>query len=125
VDRTSRYLKLVHLPSGHSAEQLWAALTEVMATLPQEARLTLTLEGSEMGLARPHRRHFAEGVYFAHPARPWQRGTNEKINGLLRQYSPKRTDLRVHSRADLLAVEDASTIVPARSSAGAPPPILP
>ncbi|HEX3219268.1 MAG TPA: IS30 family transposase, partial [Candidatus Limnocylindria bacterium] len=105
VDRTSRYLKLVHLPSGHGAEQLWAALTEVMATLPQATRLTLTWDqGSEMAWHDRIAAHFAEGVYFAHPASPWQRGTNENTNGLLRQYFPKRTDLRVHSQADLLAV---------------------
>jgi transposase, IS30 family len=107
VDRTSRYLKLIPLPSGHSAEQLWAALTEVMTTLPQAARLTLTWDqGSEMAWHDRIAAHSAQGVYFAHPASPWQRGTNENTNGLLRQYFPKRTDLRVHSQADLLAVEE-------------------
>ena len=94
VDRTSRYLKLVHLPSGHGAEQLWRALTEVMATLPQATRLTLTWDqGSEMAWHDRIAAHFAEGVY-------------ENTNGLLRQYFPKRTDLRVHTQADLLAVEE-------------------
>ncbi len=107
VDRTSRYLKLVHLPSGHSAEQLWVALTEIMATLPPQARLTLTWDqGSEMAWHDRIAAHFTEGVYFAHPASPWQRGTNENTNGLLRQYFPKRTDLRIHSQADLAAVEE-------------------
>jgi IS30 family transposase len=107
VDRTSRYLKLVHLPAGHSAEQLWLALTEVMRRLPQQARLTLTWDqGSEMACHDRVADHFAEGVYFAHPASPWQRGTNENTNGLLRQYFPKRTDLSVHTLADLLAVEE-------------------
>jgi len=123
VDRTSRYLKLVHLPSGHGAEQLWAALTEVMATLPQATRLTLTWDqGSEMAWHDRIAAHFAEGVYFAHPASPWQRGTNQNTNGLLRQYFPKRTDLRVHSQTDLLAVEERLNHRPRRSSAGAPPP---
>jgi transposase, IS30 family len=78
-----------------------------MATLPQATRLTLTWDqGSEMAWHDRIAIHFAEGVYFAHPASPWQRGTNENTNGLLRQYFPKRTDLRVHSQADLLAVEE-------------------
>jgi IS30 family transposase len=107
VDRTSRYLKLVHLPAGHNAEQLWLALTRVMVDLPQHARRTLTWDqGSEMAWHDRIATHFAEGVYFAHPASPWQRGTNENTNGLLRQYFPKKTDLRVHTLADLLAVEE-------------------
>jgi transposase, IS30 family len=107
VDRTSRYLKLVYLPAGHSAEQLWLALQTVMTTLPEQARLTLTWDqGSEMAYHDRVAAHFAEGVYFAHPASPWQRGTNENTNGLLRQYFPKRTDLSVHTLADLHTVEE-------------------
>jgi transposase, IS30 family len=107
VDRTSHYLKLVHLPDGHSAEQLWRALTDVMTTLPEQARLTLTWDqGSEMAWHDRIAKHLAEGVFFAHPASPWQRGSNENTNGLLRQYFPKRTDLRVHTQADLVAVEE-------------------
>jgi IS30 family transposase len=107
VDRTSRYLKLVHLPAGHSAEQLWLGLQAVMATVPEQARLTLTWDqGSEMAYHDRVAVHFTQGVYFAHPASPWQRGTNENTNGLLRQYFPKRTDLSIHTLADLLAVEE-------------------
>jgi IS30 family transposase len=98
----------VHLPAGHSAEQLWLALTQVMTTLPDQARLTLTWDqGSEMAWHDRIAGHFAEGVYFAHPASPWQRGTNENTNGLLRQYFPKGTDLSKHSADDLAAVAAA------------------
>jgi IS30 family transposase len=75
--------------------------------VPERARLTLTWDqGSEMADHDRIAVHFAEGVYFAHPASPWQRGTNENTNGLLRQYFPKRTDLSVHTLADLFAVEE-------------------
>jgi len=78
VDRTSRYLKLVHLPAGHSAERLWVALIEVMAIVPEQARLTLTWDqGSEMAYHDRIATHFPQGIYFAHPASPWQRGSNE------------------------------------------------
>ena len=49
---------------------------------------------------------FADGVFFAYPGRPWERGSNENTNGLLRQYFPKRSDLRVYSPAELAAIED-------------------
>ena len=49
---------------------------------------------------------FADGVFFAYPGRPWERGSNENTNGLLRQYFPKRSDLRVYTPADLTAIED-------------------
>jgi transposase, IS30 family len=107
VDRTSRYVRLVHLPGGHSAAELRAAMTLVMDSLPARAWQTLTWDqGSEMALHHLIAAGFADGVYFAHPASPWQRGSNENTNGLLRQYFPKRTDLRVHGPDVLKAVED-------------------
>lgn len=107
VDRTSRYLRLVHLPDGHSAERLLAALTAVLEDLPEAVRLTLTWDqGSEMACHDQLAGHFRDGIFFAHPASPWLRGTNENTNGLLRQYFPKRTNLSVHGPEDLRAVED-------------------
>jgi IS30 family transposase len=78
VDRRSRYLRLVHLPAGHSAERCRHAMDHVLATVPAAARLTLTWDqGSEMACHDQLAEHFAEGIYFAHPASPWMRGTNE------------------------------------------------
>ena len=107
VDRASRYVRLIHVPGSHDAQALRDALTSVLASLPEAARLTLTWDqGSEMALHDQIAPLLREGVFFAHPASPWQRGTNENTNGLLRQYFPKRTDLSVHTAADLRAVED-------------------
>jgi transposase, IS30 family len=107
VDRTSRYVRLIHLPASHDAPALRDALTIVLASLPEAARLTLTWDqGSEMALHDQIAPLLHDGVFFAHPASPWQRGTNENTNGLLRQYFPKRTDLSIHTAADLHAVED-------------------
>ena len=106
MDWTSRYVKLVHLPDGHSAGQLRDAMQIVMATVPKRSRHTLTWDqGSEMAEHDKIAEHFSDGVFFADPASPWQRGSNENTNGLLRQYFPKGTDLSRHSAADLLAVE--------------------
>lgn len=106
VDRTSRYVRLVHLPIGHAAEAFVGAVVPVLDTLPDAARLSLTWDqGSEMARHDLLARHFSDGVYFARPASPWLRGTNENTNGLLRQYFPKGTDLRRFTAADLTRVE--------------------
>jgi IS30 family transposase len=107
VDRASRYVKLIHLPDGHNAGQLHAALGMVLEELPQVVRWTLTWDqGSEMADHHRFADRFRDGVFFAHPASPWQRPTNENTNGLLRQYFPKGTNLAVHDQAALRAVED-------------------
>jgi IS30 family transposase len=107
VDRASRYLRLVHLPDGHGAEKLRTALAAVLDKLPDAARWTLTWDqGSEMAQHDLIARHFRDGVFFAPPASPWLRGTNENTNGLLRQYFPKGADLGSYGPQALRAVED-------------------
>jgi IS30 family transposase len=106
VDRRTGYLRLVHLPDGHGADQLRVAMLPVLTGLPALARQTLTWDqGSEMACHDLLAEYFADGIFFAHPGSPWLRGTNENTNGLLRQYFTKGTDLRAFSAADLRAVE--------------------
>ena len=106
VDRRSRYLRLVHLPDGHRADQLVAALQLALASTPAGKLLTLTWDqGSEMARHDEVAELFSGGVFFANPGSPWMRGTNENTNGLVRQYLRKGTDLRVHTAIDLAAIE--------------------
>jgi len=106
VDRCSRLVKLVHLPHGHRADQLLEAIEPVLAALPPLARLTLTWDqGSEMARHDAIAAHFGQGVFFAPPATPWLRGSNENTNGPLRQYFPKGSNLRVHTTEHLAVVE--------------------
>lgn len=97
VERTTRYVMLLHLPDGHNASQVRDALISQFANLPAGLARTLTWDqGGEM--ARHHEFSTATGmpVYFCQPGRPWQRGSNENLNGLLRQYFPKGTDLSAY-----------------------------
>uniref|UniRef100_UPI003BA9DB47 IS30 family transposase n=1 Tax=Streptomyces sp. NBC_01001 TaxID=2903713 RepID=UPI003BA9DB47 len=105
VERATRSVMLVHLPTGRSAEDVSAALQATVRALPRHLTRSLTWDqGSEMG--RHHEFTIATDipVYFCDPASPWQRGSNENTNGLLRQYFPKGTDLSVHSREHLTTV---------------------
>jgi transposase, IS30 family len=106
VERSTRYTMLVPLP-GTSAEVFTAALTPVIAGLPDSLRRSLTWDqGKEM---RPHAQIAVAAdckIYFCDPHSPWQRPSNENTNGLLRQYFPKGTDLSAHTPQHLQAVAD-------------------
>ena len=105
VERTTGYLTLLPLPGGHDAASVADAIIAQMGALPAWFAKTLTWDrGTE--LAQHQRVTAATGiaVYFADPYAPWQRGSNENINGLLREYLPKGTDLSIHSPAQLAAI---------------------
>jgi IS30 family transposase len=121
VERTTRFTMLPHLPpmpghngprvkngpalTGRGAEAVRDAITDAIATLPQQLRRSLTWDqGAEMAQHERLRLDTGLQVYFCDPQSPWQRGTNENTNGLLRQYFPKGTDLARHSTGDLAAV---------------------
>lgn len=102
VERTTRFTLLLHLPDGFGAVAVRDAMTEALRSMPEMMRGSVTWDqGFEM---RAHAQITAATgvpIYFADPHSPWQRGTNENTNGLLRQYFPKGTDLSAHSIADL------------------------
>ncbi|WP_435834610.1 IS30 family transposase [Streptomyces abikoensis] len=105
VERSTRYLMLVHLPGGHTAHATRNALASTVQALPRHLWRSLTWDqGSEMAAHRSFTIATDIPVYFCDPASPWQRGSNENTNGLLRQYFPKGTDLTAHTPKDLAAV---------------------
>jgi transposase, IS30 family len=102
VERTTRYVMLVHLPVDHTAESVRDGLIKTMGTLPAHLRGSLTWDqGAEMAKHKAFSIATDMDVYFCDPASPWQRGSNENTNGLLRQYFPKSTDLNVYGPEDL------------------------
>ncbi len=102
VERSTRYVMLGHLPGGHTAEEVRDVLVPLIQTLPEHLRGSLTWDqGCEMAAHKQFTVATGVPVYFCDPHSPWQRGSNENTNGLLRQYFPKGTDLSVHSAEDL------------------------
>ena len=102
VERSTRYVLLGHLPGGHTAEEVRDVLTSLIVTLPEHLRGSLTWDqGCEMAAHKQFTVATGVPVYFCDPHSPWQRGSNENTNGLLRQYMPKGTDLSVHTEAEL------------------------
>jgi len=126
VERTTRFTMLLHLPrmdghgsgprekngpalAGHGAEAVRDAIAREITSLPVQLRRSLTWDqGAEMSQHVQLKIDAGVAIYFCDPHSPWQRGTNENTNGLLRQYFPKGTDLSLHSADDLAAV--ASTL---------------
>jgi len=125
VERTTRFTMLLHLPSmaghgdgprekngpalaGHGAEAVRDAIAREITTLPEQLRRSLTWDqGAEMAQHARLRIDTGLEIYFCDPHSPWQRGTNENTNGLLRQYFPKGTHLGAHGVDDLAAVAAA------------------
>jgi len=108
VERSTRYTMLLHLPNGHSADEVAKAMIAAFQGLPAELRRTLTYDrGVEM--ARYERIQVAidAQVFFCDPHSPWQRGTNENTNRLLRHWFAKSTDLSVHTARDLQRVQNS------------------
>jgi IS30 family transposase len=94
VERDTRYALLLHLPDGHDAVHVLTAMRAAIATLPEKLQQSAVWEVDT-----------SLSIYFSNPRSPWRPGSNEITNGLLRQWMPKDTNLRVHSAADLAEFE--------------------
>lgn len=106
VERTTRLVLLLHLPDGRSAVSIEAAMRKAVATLPGELRRSITWDqGAEMSTHATFTTATGIPVYFCDPHSPWQRGSNENTNGLLRQYLPKGTDLSKQTAVDLKRIQ--------------------
>lgn len=137
VERSTRFTMLLHLPrlkgpgegrrakdgakdgpalSGHGAEAVRDAITRTIITLPEELRRSLTWDrGTEMAQHSRLKIDVGLQVYFCDPRSPWQRGTNENTNGLLRQYFPKGTDLSIYDADEISAVAAALNARPRKT----------
>lgn len=102
VERATRFVLLIHLPGRHGAQEFHDAVVPTLNTLPAELKRSLTWDnGKEMAMHRQITMATGMRIYFADPRSPWQRGSNENTNGLLRQYFPKGVSLRRYTPADL------------------------
>jgi IS30 family transposase len=107
VERSTRFVMLVALPNGHKADLVADALAAKITTLPAALTRTLTWDqGNEMAAHARFTEETGIEVYFCDPKSPWQRGSNENTNGLLRQYLPKRLDFRKLDQADFDSIAD-------------------
>jgi transposase, IS30 family len=107
VERTTRFTILLHLPDGHRSEQVADAMVDAIQGLPERLRRTLTWDqGAELTRHQLIAEATGFHIYFCDPHSPWQRGTNENTNGLLRQYLPKGTDLSFHGKGLLDNIAD-------------------
>jgi transposase, IS30 family len=103
--RTTRFVLLLHLPGGRDAHLVEQAMRDAIGTLPAELARSITWDqGKEMAYHAGFTIATGIPVYFCDPHAPWQRGSNENTNGLLRQYLPKGTDLSVHSAGELARI---------------------
>jgi IS30 family transposase len=108
VERSTRLTLLLHLGEGKSAEQVEVAMREAITALPVSLRRTITWDqGAEMTKHAAFTAATGIPIYFCDPHSPWQRGSNENTNGLLRQYLPKSTDLSLVSRDELDRIQDS------------------
>jgi IS30 family transposase len=133
VERTTRFTMLIHLPreegfgvvprtkngralAGYGAVTMKNALATAMSTLPEQLRCSLTWDrGKELSAHAAFKVETGTPVYFADPHSPWQRGTNENTNGLLRQYFPKGTDLSRWNAEEIEAVAAALNARPRKT----------
>ncbi|WP_246199903.1 IS30 family transposase [Arthrobacter zhaoguopingii] len=122
VERQTRFAMLVHLPGDHSAITVRDGLLAAIKTLPVHLARSLTWDqGTEMAQHRQISMATKMAIYFCDPHSPWQRGSNENLNGLLRQYFPKGTDLSVHSPQRLLEVATELNDRPRKTLGGITP----
>jgi transposase, IS30 family len=107
VERSTRFTMLLHLPTEHGADAVAAAMIDAMEQLPEHLRRSITWDrGSEMARWREIQLQLGAPVYFCNPHSPWQRGSNENTNRLLRFWFQKGTDLSGHTKADLKRIQD-------------------
>jgi IS30 family transposase len=118
VERSTRFLILLHLPDDHGAGAVRDAIAAAITTLPTRLRRSLTWDqGAELAQHAQLKIDTDLDIYFCDPHSPWQRGSNENTNGLLRQYFPKGTDLSVHTPEDLAVVAAALNARPRKTLA--------